>query len=400
MYFSEIKKLDQQYVANTYARFDLDVASGADARASDVSGKQYIDFSSGIGVNSLGFGNPKWVDAVKKQIDTLAHISNLFYTTPQMELAKLLCEKTGMKRVFFSNSGAEANEGAIKTARKYGADKYGPERCEIVTLQNSFHGRTIATLAATGQDAFHKNFGPFPAGFVYAKADDIGDLESKISGKTCAVMIEPVQGEGGVIALEKDFVGAVAKLCAEKDILLIVDEIQSGVGRTGKFLSCEHYGIKPDIVTLAKGLGGGLPIGAVLFGDKTKDTLGFGDHGSTFGGNPIVCAGAAEVLRSLDGKFLDDVTEKGEYFANKLCAIEHVSGISGKGMMIGIELLDGIAALDAVKAAIKKGLILLTAKTKIRLLPPLTISYDEIDRGLDILRDVLCELYDTKEQPQ
>jgi acetylornithine/N-succinyldiaminopimelate aminotransferase len=312
MYFSELKKLEQTYVAQTYKRADLGVESGDGVTATDVGGKTLIDFSSGIGVNSVGFTNPKWVAAVKEQIDLLGHISNLYYTAPMVKLAKAVCEKTGMSRVFFANSGAEANEGAIKTARKYGADKYGKDRCEIVCLENSFHGRTIATLAATGQDVFHKDFGPFPTGFSFAKANDIDSLLSKVSDKTCAIMIECIQGEGGVIPLEKSFTDAIAKVCAEKDVLLVVDEVQTGVGRTGSFVCYSQFGLKPDVVTLAKGLGGGLPIGAVLFGEKTKDTLGFGDHGSTFGGNPIVSAGALAVLETIDGKFLDSVAEKGE----------------------------------------------------------------------------------------
>ena len=391
MFFSEIKKQNEQYVAHTYGRYDLDIATGDGLVANDSAGKSYIDFSSGIGVNSLGFGNPAWVAAVKEQIDKLAHISNLFYTTPQIELAKLLCEKTGMKRVFFGNSGAEANEGAIKAARKYGSDHYGPQRCEIITLENSFHGRTIATLAATGQDVFHKNFGPFPAGFVFAKANDIADLQSKVTDNTCAIMIECVQGEGGVIALDKAFTDAIAAICAEKDILLVVDEVQTGVGRTGKFLSCTHYGLKPDIVSLAKGLGGGLPIGAVLFGEKTQDTLGLSDHGSTFGGNPVVCAGAVEVVKAMDGKMLDAIAEKGDYLAKKLMEIPLVKSVSGKGLMIGIEVAEGLASGDVVKAAIKKGLILLTAKTKVRMLPPLTMSFEDIDKGLAIFAQVLDE---------
>ncbi|MDL2233292.1 aspartate aminotransferase family protein [Ruminococcaceae bacterium OttesenSCG-928-L11] len=389
MFFSEIKKLDKQYVANTYARNDLDASSGTGAVCVDGSGKKYIDFTSGIGVNSLGFTNPAWVDAVKSQLDNLAHISNLFYTTPQMQLAKLLCEKTGMCRVFFGNSGAEANEGAIKTARKYGSDKYGPQRNEIITLVNSFHGRTIATLAATGQDVFHKNFGPFPEGFVYANANDIADLQAKVSDKTCAIMIECVQGEGGIIPLEKSFTNAIAAICAEKDILLVIDEVQTGVGRTGKFLSCEHYGLRPDIVTLAKGLGGGLPIGAVLFGEKTKDTLGLSDHGSTFGGNPVVCAGAIEVIKAMDGKFLDSVAETGAYLAESLKKLDHVKGVTGKGLMLGVEPADGLVAGSIVKTGIKHGIFLLTAKSKVRFLPPLTISKDEIDSGLAILQEVL-----------
>lgn len=391
MYFSEIKKLDGQYVANTYARNDLDVQQGSGAACFDSAGKRYIDFSSGIGVNSGGFTNPKWVKAVKDQIDTLAHMSNLFYTMPQMELAKKLCERTGMQRVFFANSGAEANEGAIKTARKYGSDKYGPHRHEIITLVNSFHGRTITTLAATGQDIFHKNFGPFPEGFLYAKANDLDDLKSKVSGNTCAIMIECIQGEGGVIPLEEGFIKGIEKICAENDILLVIDEIQTGMGRTGKLMSYEHFSIKPDVVSLAKGLGGGLPIGAVLFGNKTKDTLGLGDHGSTFGGNPVSCAGAVEILNMMDGKFLDSVSEKGTYIAEKLLKLDGVVSVSGKGMMIGVEIAEGLVSGEIIKTAIKHGLLLLTAKHKVRMLPPLSITYEEIDEGLAIFEKVLAE---------
>ena len=392
MYFSDIKKLDTDYIANTYARFDLDIQSGDGVTAKDSAGKEYIDFSSGIGVNSLGFINDKWVAAVTEQLSALNHISNLYYTTPMVKLAKALCEKTGMKKVFFANSGAEANEGAIKTARKYSSDKYSAERCEIITLENSFHGRTIATLAATGQDVFHKNFGPFPGGFVFAAANDIANLNSCINDKTCAIMIECVQGEGGVVPLSDEFVAEVQKLCSEHDLLLLVDEVQTGVGRTGRFLCSEYFGLKPDVVTLAKGLGGGLPVGAVLFGEKCQYTLAAGDHGSTFGGNPIVCAGALAVIDSIDGKFLDNVSAKGEYFAQKLMEINGVSGVSGKGMMIGITIPENVKSADVAKHCIKKGLVVLTAKAKVRFLPPLTISYDEIDKGLALFAEALAEV--------
>lgn len=394
MFFSDIKKLDQQYIANTYARSDLLAASGSGALCKDETGREYIDFSSGIGVNSLGFTNPHWVDAVKSQIDSLGHISNLYYTQPPIKLAKALCERTGMKKAFFCNSGAEANEGAIKTARKYSSDKYSHDRCEIITLVNSFHGRTIASLAATGQEAMHKNFGPYPQGFVYAKANDLDDLQSKISDKTCAIMIECIQGEGGVVPLNEAFVAGIAEICGKQDILLVVDEIQTGVGRTGKFLCSEYFGLQPDVVTLAKGLGGGLPIGAVLFGEKTQGTLKAGDHGSTFGGNPIVCAGALAVMEAIDGKFLDDVAEKGAYIAKKAATMPGVSGVTGRGMMLGIALEDGINSSDMAQKCIEAGLIILTAKAKLRMLPPLTITYEEIDKGLDILARVLA---DTKE---
>ena len=391
MYFSGLQKLDKQYIANTYARADVDIASGSGADCRDMSGKEYIDFGSGIGVNSIGFINPAWVSAIKSQLDQLSHTSNLYYTQPQVRFAKALCERTRMKRVFFANSGAEANEGAIKAARKYSSDKYSHERCEIITLENSFHGRTIATLAATGQDVFHKNFGPFPAGFIYAKANDLDGLKAKISDKTCAIMIEFVQGEGGVIPLDDSFVKGIAEICAGKDILLVADEVQTGVGRTGRFLCAEYFGVRPDITTLAKGLGGGLPIGAVLFGEKTMDTLGAGDHGSTFGGNPVVCAGAMAVLESVDGKFLDDVCAKGEYYLGKLSAMDGVTGVTGKGMMLGVSLAGGVTSGDMAKRCALKGLIVLTAKEKVRFLPPMTITYEEIDRGLAIFKEALAE---------
>ena len=391
MYFSDIKKLDTDYIANTYARFDLDIQSGSGVVGKDSAGKEYIDFSSGIGVNSLGFINDKWVAAVTEQISSLNHISNLYYTTPMVKLAKALCEKTGMKKVFFANSGAESNEGAIKTARKYSSDKYSAERCEIIALQNSFHGRTIATLAATGQDVFHKNFGPFPAGFVFAEANDIEDLNNCVTDKTCAIMIECIQGEGGVVPLDEAFVAEVQKLCDEKDLLLVVDEVQTGIGRTGRFLCGEYFGLKPDVITLAKGLGGGLPIGAVLFGEKCQYTLAAGDHGSTFGGNPIVCAGALAVIEAVDGKFLDSVVAKGDYYAKKLAEIDGVLGVSGKGMMIGVTIPENVKSADVAKLCIKKGLVVLTAKAKIRFLPPLTISYDDIDKGLSLFAEALAE---------
>jgi len=384
----ELKAIDQKYVANTYSRFDLCIEQGGGATCRSPEGKEYIDFSSGIGVDSLGFCDPDWVAAVGAQAAKLQHASNLFYTESCALLAKELCERTGMKKVFFGNSGAEANEGAIKAARKYSFDKYGRGRDKIVALQNSFHGRTMATLSATGQDVFHNYFFPFVEGFEFVPAGDFARLEAAADNKTCAVMLELIQGEGGVIALDADYVRKVAALCREKDVLLVVDEVQSGVGRTGKLLASMNYGIAPDIVTLAKALGGGLPIGAVLFGEKTEKTLGFGDHGSTFGGNPVVCAGALAVLKKLDDNMLRTVAEKGKYFREKLSAMPGVAGVSGLGMMIGISLAHGTSK-EAAKAAIENGLIVLTAKEKLRLLPPLTISYGEIDRGLAILSKVV-----------
>jgi len=392
MTFSQIKELDQTYIAGTYARNDLLVQQGKGATCQDDTSRPLIDFSSGIGVNSIGYGNPAWVQAVKEQIDKLSHISNLYYTEPMARLAEALCKRTGMKKVFFANSGAEANEGAIKTARKYMSDHYNGERDTILTLVNSFHGRTIATLAATGQDTMHRHFGPFPQGFVHAKANDIADLNAKLTDRVGAILLECVQGEGGVIPLEQEFVDAVTDACRRRDILLMVDEVQTGVGRTGKFLALEHFGIQPDVVTLAKGLGGGLPIGAVLFGEKTQDVLGKGDHGSTFGGNPVCCAGARAVLELMDDTFLARVAETGDYLRKRLEAMPGIVEVTGKGMMLGATLREGLKNTDVIAACGREGLILLPAKHKLRFLPPLTISREELDTGLAILEKVLTNL--------
>ncbi|MDE7079372.1 MAG: acetylornithine/succinylornithine family transaminase [Clostridia bacterium] len=383
-----IKDIDKNYVMNTYNRYDLEIVEGMGVNCYDVDGKEYIDLSSGIGVNSLGFCDMGWVASVTQQVCKLNHTSNLFYSQPCALLAKALCERTGCKKVFFANSGAEANEGAVKLARKYSFDKYGKGRDKIITLVNSFHGRTITTLAATGQEVFHNYFFPFTEGFKYAKANDFKSVEKLIDESVCAVMMELVQGEGGVIALDKEFVTSVAELCNKKDVLLIVDEVQTGVGRTGKFLASEHFNIKPDITTLAKGLGGGLPIGAVLAGDKCADTLGFSMHGTTFGGNPIVCAGANYVLARIDDDFLFSVEQKGEYFKEKLEEIEEIESVSGLGLMLGLKLKSKISS-DVVKEGIKKGIIMLTAKEKVRLLPPLVITYDEIDKAVSMIKSIL-----------
>lgn len=385
-----IKDIDKKYVMNTYNRYDLEIVEGMGVNCYDADGKEYIDLSSGIGVNCLGYCDMGWVASVTQQLCKLNHTSNLFYSQPCALLAKALCERTGYSKVFFANSGAEANEGAIKLARKYSFDKYGAGRDKIITLVNSFHGRTVTTLAATAQDAFHNYFFPFTEGFVYAKANDLKSVEKLADGGVCAVMIELIQGEGGVIALDKDFVSGVAKLCKDKDILLIVDEVQTGVGRTGKFLASEHFEIKPDITTLAKGLGGGLPIGAVLAGEKCESTLGFSAHGSTFGGNPIVCAGASYVLARLDKDFLFAVGQKGEYLREKLGEIDGIESVSGLGLMLGLKLKDKTSS-DVVKEGIKRGIIMLTAKEKVRLLPPLTITYDEIDKAVAIIKSIVEE---------
>jgi len=389
-----IKALENAYTANTYARYDIALSEGKGARARDPEGREYIDFTSGIGVNSLGFCNPGWVAAVRAQAGEIQHISNLFYSEPCAKAAEKLVKLTGMSSVFFSNSGAEANEGAIKAARKYSFMKYGQDadagfdRYRIVTLEGSFHGRTMATITATGQESFHRYFTPFLQGFDYAHTNDAISLREKVTDKVCAIMVEFVQGEGGVVELDAGFVEEIVRLCKDNDILLIADEVQTGVGRTGKFMAYDHYGVKPDIVTVAKGFGGGLPIGGVIFGETAKDALGPGDHGSTYGGNPVVCAGADYVLSQFmdGGSFLDGIAMKGEYFRERLLATPGVKGVSGLGLMLGIDL-GGRDAKAVCAAATRRGLLTLTAKNKLRLLPPLTIEQSDIDEGLSILAE-------------
>lgn len=393
---STLMQKDKEYICGTYSRFNLAVSHGESSTCWDFDGKKYIDFSSGIGVNSLGYAHKNWVNAVAEQAGKIPHMSNLYYTQPDADLAQKLVDRTGMKKIFFANSGAEANEGAIKAARKYSQDKYSAERYEIITLENSFHGRTITTLAATGQEVFHSKFNPLTEGFTHTPANDITALENNLTAKTCAVMLELVQGEGGVNPLEGDFVEKVADICAERDILLIVDEVQTGMGRTGKLLCCEHFNLKPDIITLAKGLGGGLPVGAVLFGDKTANTLGISDHATTFGGNPVVCAGANVVMDTLTDELLAEVAKKGEYITNELLALEEVESVSGKGLMLGITLKNSKDSRTVAENAIKNGVIVLTAKEKIRLLPPLTIGWDEIETGLKSLKQAINESGKTK----
>lgn len=381
------KELDNQYVAHAYGRLDVALTKGQGSTLYDEDGKKYIDFGSGIGVTAFGINDPVWTKAVEEQLHRVQHTSNLYYTAPCAKLAQLLCEKSGMKKVFFGNSGAEANEGAIKFARKYSFDKYGAGRSTIITLVNSFHGRTITTLAATGQDSFHTVFDPFTPGFKYCPANDIEALQTAATDDVCAVLFECVQGEGGVNNLSPTFVNAIAKLAKEKDILIAVDEVQTGNGRTGTYFAYQQYGITPDIVTTAKGLGGGLPIGAVLFGEKLQDTMTPGSHGSTFGGNPVVAAGACSIVERIDDDFLSEVQRKSEKIRTALAKVKGVKSISGMGLMLGIET--DKPAGEVAKACLANGLLILTAKTKLRLLPALNISDAELDEGLEILKGVL-----------
>lgn len=387
----EIKDRNQKYIMHTYSRFDVAIESGKGAIAQGC-GKSYVDFGSGIGVNALGYCDDGWVKAVTEQAAKLSHCSNLYYSPIQGELAQLLCETAGFARVFFCNSGAEANEGAIKLARKYSFDKYGKGRSTVVTLNNSFHGRTVTTLAATGQDVFHNYFFPFTEGFKFADANDFDGIKAACNGDVCAVMMEAIQGEGGVCPLDTEFVQKTAAFCKENDILLIFDEVQAGIGRTGKFFAFENFGIKADIVSCAKGIGGGLPMGAVLCGKELEDVLGPSTHGTTFGGNPIVCAGAVEVMKRVTAEgFLQGVTEKSEYIRGKLAKIDGVNIVRGIGLMLGFEV-EGVDSKEAAALAAEKGLLILTAKKSLRMLPPLTITEEEIDKGMAILEDTIKAL--------
>ena len=383
-----ITNLDNEFVASTYGRFPLELREGMGAVAYDTEGREFIDMGTGIAVNTFGFSDAEWVIAVTEQLSRLQHTSNLYYTEPCAKLAKLLCERTGMKKVFFGNSGAEANECAIKTARRYSFQKYGEGRSTIVTLKNSFHGRTITTLAATGQDTFHTEFGPFTEGFVYA---DANDAESVITlakeNNACAVMMELVQGEGGVMKLDEAFVKAVACYCDKEDILLIIDEVQTGNGRTGSLYAFQQFGINPDIVSTAKGLGGGLPIGACMLGEKVKDTLTPGSHGSTFGGNPVVCAGAYNIISRIDEELLEGVRRKSEYIINELSSAEGIKSVSGMGLMLGLETEKD--AKEVVAKCREMGVLVLTAKTKVRLLPPLNIEDDILEKAVQIIKEAV-----------
>lgn len=385
------KEKDLKYIMHTYGRYDVALKSGKGAVAYDENGKKYIDVSSGIGVNSLGYCNDGWVQAVTKQAGKIQHMSNYFYSEQSSNLAEKLCTLTGLSKVCFGNSGAEANECAIKIARKYSFDKYGEGRNGIITLKNSFHGRTVTTLSATGQDVFHNYFFPFTEGFSYVEAGDMNALKNAVNKNTCAVMLELIQGEGGVNILDKDYVQSLIKFCNENDILVIVDEVQTGIGRTGKLFAFENYEILPDLVTVAKGLGGGLPIGLCMCGEKLKDVMSPSTHGTTFGANPVVCAGANYVLDTItaDG-FLGEVNKKGAYIEEKVLKFENVKNVRRMGLMIGIELKSGNAHDIAVKC-VENGLLIITAKDLLRMLPPLVITYDEIDEALKILENTLKE---------
>ena len=385
----EIKKLDEESFMPTYGRFDAVLCSGKNATGVGCDGKEYIDFGSGIGVNSLGWADEGWVNAVSKQAATLQHTSHLYYNPASAVFASELLRVSGYGAVFLGNSGAEANECAIKLARKYSVEKYGKDRCEILTLQNSFHGRTVTTLAATGQDVFHNYFFPFTEGFAYAEPN-MESVREHLTEHTCAVMIEFIQGEGGVLPLDPQFVTELAALCKEKNLLLLADEVQTGVGRTGTFYCCEQYGVRPDVLTSAKGLGGGLPIGACLCTKELGDVMGRSAHGSTFGANPVVCAGALEVIRRVSQPaFLDEVKEKGAYLRERLEKMKGVAQVRGMGMMLGVVPEKGTSAALAA-ACVENGLLILTAKSLLRLLPPLTITREEMDKGLAILEKVLA----------
>ena len=384
------KELDALYVAKSYGRLPLEITGGKGALCYDENNKEYIDLGSGIAVNTFGFSDAEWMSALKDQIDKFAHTSNYYYTEPCARLAQLLCEKTGMKKVFFSNSGGEANECAIKAARRYSFTKYGKGRHTIITLKNSFHGRTITTLSATGQDSFHTEFDPFTEGFVYAEANNFEDVKRlSEENNCCAVMMEVVQGEGGVFVLSKEFVEDVAKLCEEKDLLLIIDEVQTGNGRTGKLYGYMNYDIQPDIISTAKGLGGGLPIGATLFSEKTAEVYTPGSHGSTFGGNPVCAAGAVNIISRIDDELMSGVNERHELIKETLSKLENVESVDGLGLMLGIKCKKD--AKEIMLACLERGVLVLTAKDKVRLLPPLNIDIELLKKALNILSEVISQ---------
>ena len=384
------KEQDSTYVAHTYARFPLEIVSGSGATGYDEAGNAYIDLGTGIAVNTFGYCDSAWADAVSAQAHKLQHTSNLYYTGPCAELAKMLCQRTGMSKVFFGNSGAEANEGAIKAARRYSFLKYGEGRSTIITLKNSFHGRTITTLSATGQDVFHTEFGPFTEGFVYCTPDDLDELRRLTEENACCgIMLETIQGEGGIHVLSDEFVKGVEALCREKDLCMIVDEVQTGNGRTGKLYSYMHYGVQPDIVTTAKGLAGGLPLGAVMLSERVQHVFSPGSHGSTFGGNPVCCAGAVSILSRIDDELMAGVLRKSKYIVDTLTGAPGVKSITGRGLMLGIE--SEKPAKDVIAQCMERGVLVLSAKTKVRLLPPLNISDGELEQAIQILKEVLSK---------
>ena len=385
---SQIKALDQTYIARTYGRFPVELVSGKGSIVKDTEGKTYIDMGSGIGVTAFGIADDAWQKAVTDQLGTLQHMSNLYYTEPCARLAELLCRKTGMKKVFFSNSGAESNECAIKAARKYAAEAKGPEYSTIITLKNSFHGRTLTTLAATGQEHYHELFQPLTPGFVHTEAENIQELQDLLkTHKVAGILVECIQGEGGVIPLSEAYLTAVQKICQEQDILLMIDEVQTGNGRTGQLYAYMNYGLKPDIVSTAKGLGGGLPLGATLLGEKVQNVFQPGDHGSTFGGNPVCCAGALSILSRLDDEFLASVKAKSEYIFESLKNVPGVKSVTGLGLMIGIETEK--PAGEVVRACLEKGVLCLTAKNKVRLLPALNIPMDVLAQALAVIKETV-----------
>ena len=386
-----IKELDAQYIAHTYNRFPLELVRGEGSLFWDENGKEYIDLGSGIAVNLLGACDAGWIGAVEKQLHQLQHTSNLFFTAPQVQLAEQLCLRTGMKKVFFGNSGAEANECAIKVARKYAAEKKGEEYFKIITLENSFHGRTITTLAATGQEVFHQDFKPLTEGFLHAPANDLAAVEKLVAEhKVAAIMVEPVQGEGGVLPLTAEFCQGLQKIADEQEILLIIDEVQSGNGRTGKLFGYMHFGLRPDVVTTAKGLGGGLPIGVCMMGARTEGVLTPGSHGSTFGGNPIAAAGALHILERLNDQLLAEVREKSAYLCKTFEGAKGIKSVSGMGLMLGLETER--PAAEIVAACREEGVLVLTAKNKVRLLPPLNIPMELLQKAAEIIKKVAGEV--------
>ena len=386
-----IKELDSTYIANTYVRFPVQIVRGSGSLVYDDKGKEYIDLATGIAVNTFGVADKEWINAVTAQLASFQHTSNLYYSEPCARLAEELCKRTGMKKVFFSNSGAEANECAIKAARKYSADKYGAQRCNIITLKNSFHGRTVTTLAATGQDMFHKDFLPLTDGFLYAAAGDMDTIRSLCyNGDVAAVMFEAVQGEAGVLPLDAPFVNELADFAKANDILLIADEVQCGNGRTGMLYGYMNYNIIPDIVSTAKGLAGGLPVGATMLGEKVNDTFSPGSHGSTFGGNPVCCAGAVNILSRINDELLDGVQNKSQYIINELSGAKGIKSITGMGLMLGIETESDASAV--IEKCIERGLLPIKAKNKVRLLPALNIPNDLLKRAVNILKEACAEV--------